>query len=357
MKYVIAGGSGQVGSVLSRALVADGHDVVVLTRDPGTHAGAGAGQVRAVRWDARTLGPWAAEIDGADVVVNLAGRSVNCRYTPTNRRLIMDSRVDSTRVIGEAIAAAARPPRVWLQASTATIYAHRLDAPNDERVGILGGGEPGAPDTWRFSIDVARAWERTLGDAHTPHTRKVAMRSAMIMSPDRGGIFDTLRTLARYGLGGPAAGGRQYISWIHHHDFTRAVAWLVEHDEIEGAINLASPSPLPNAAFMRELRHACGARIALPATKLMLEAGAVLMRTESELVLKSRRVVPGRLLEHGFQFVHPDWPAAARELCSATQIQASRPTRRQDGCSRGAREPVSGYNGLHARPGRRHRPR
>jgi uncharacterized protein (TIGR01777 family) len=334
MRYVLAGGSGQVGSVLSRALVADGHDVVVLSRAGATSATGAA--PRAARWDARTLGPWTAEIDGADVVVNLAGRSVNCRYTPANRRLMMQSRVDSTRVIGEAIAAAASPPAVWLQASTATIYAHRLDAPNDERGGILGGGEPDAPDTWRFSIDVARAWERTLDEAHTPRTRRVAMRSAMIMSPDRGGIFDTLRTLAKRGLGGPAAGGRQYISWIHQRDFTRAVAWLVAHDEIDGAINLASPNPLPNADFMRELRRACGARIALPATRLMLEAGALLMRTETELVLKSRRVIPGRLLEHGFAFEHPDWPEAARDLCAGTPTPAQ-VRRRGSRSRRGAR--------------------
>jgi uncharacterized protein (TIGR01777 family) len=311
MRFVLAGGSGQVGTVLARGLAGDGHDVVVLSRSATAPAG-----TRAVRWDARTLGAWTREIDGADVVVNLAGRSVNCRYNAANRRLIMQSRVDSTRVIGEAIAAAARPPRVWLQSSTATIYAHRLDAPNDERSGIIGGGEPGAPDTWNFSIDVARAWERTLAEAVTPGTRKVAMRSAMVMSPDRGGIFDTLRTLARRGLGGPAAGGRQYISWIHHRDFVRAVGWLVEHDDIDGAVNLASPNPLPNADFMRALRRACGTRVALPASKLMLEAGALLMRTESELVLKSRRVVPGRLLERGFAFEQPDWPRAARDLCA-----------------------------------------
>jgi len=268
-------------------------------------------------WDARTLGPWADEIDGADVVINLAGRSVNCRYTPANRRSIMDSRVDSTRVIGEAIANAARPPRVWLQSSTATIYAHRFDAPNDERSGILGGQEPGAPDTWRFSIDVARAWERSPDESQTPSTRKVAMRSAMIMSPDKGGIFDTLLTLTRRGLGGPAAGGNQYISWIHHHDFTNAVRWLVEHDDLHGPVNLAAPNPLPNRDFMRELRQAWGARFGLPATRLMLEAGALLLRTESELVLKSRRVIPGLLLEHGFCFEHPHWGAAASQLCEA----------------------------------------
>lgn len=311
MKVVLAGGSGQVGTLLARSLGGKGHEIVVLSR-----AGTTAGPGRAVVWDARTLGVWAGEVDGADVVINLAGRSVDCRYTPANRQAIMDSRVESTRVLGEAVAAAAAPPRVWLQSSTATIYAHRFDAANDERSGILGGHEPDAPDTWRFSIDVARAWEHTLEQARTPGTRKVAMRSAMIMSPDRGGVFDMLLTLARRGLGGTAAGGRQYVSWIHHHDFTRAVQWLVEHDDVHGPVNLAAPHPLPNRDFVRELRRAWGVRVGLPATRLMLEAGSILMRTETELVLKSRRVTPGLLLERGFVFEHPCWADAARELCA-----------------------------------------
>src|SRR5262249_20797799 len=147
---------------------------------------------RVLLWDAETLGDWAGEFDGADAVINLAGRSVNCRYNQENRRLILESRVNSTRAVGEAIGRTARPPRVWLQASTATIYAHRYDVPNDEFTGILGGSEPNAPNTWRFSIEVAQAWERTLDEAVTPRTRKVKLRSAMTMSPDLGGVFDTL---------------------------------------------------------------------------------------------------------------------------------------------------------------------
>jgi uncharacterized protein len=269
-----------------------------------------------VRWDGRTAGPWIAEIDGADVVVNLAGRSVNCRYTEANRRAITDSRVESTRILGRAIAEARRPPRLWLQASTATIYAHTYDAPNDERSGRLGGDEASAPETWRFSIEVARAWERAFEEAETPATRKLAMRSAMVMSPDRGGIFDTLLTLVRRGLGGTAGDGRQYISWIHHDDFSAALRFLIEHDELDGVVNLAAPEPLPNAEFMRALREAWGARVGLPATEWMLEVGAFFMRTETELILKSRRVVPGRLLEAGFTFAHPQWPEAARALCA-----------------------------------------
>lgn len=310
MKIVIPGGSGQVGTLLARTFTARGHDVVVIGRRPASAPWS------TVQWDAATLGAWAAEIDGADLVVNLAGRSVNCRYTAENRRLIMDSRVVTTRLVGEAIAAATAPPPLWLQASTATIYAHRYDASNDEATGIVGGDEPDAPDTWKFSIDVARAWERELDAADTPRTRKVALRSAMTMSPDAGGIFDTLLTLVRRGLGGTCGDGRQYVSWIHETDFVRALDWIVEHEDIVGPINLAAPEPLPNAAFMRELRRAWGARIGLPATEWMLAIGAVFLRTETELILKSRRVVPGLLMEQGFEFRYPTWPEAAQELCA-----------------------------------------
>ena len=268
-----------------------------------------------VAWDANTPGPWTRELDGADVVVNLAGRSVNCRYTPANRRAIKESRVNSTRVVGEAIAGAARPARVWLQMSTATIYAHRYDAPNDEATGILGGAEPGAPDTWRFSIDVATSWERALDAAATPRTRKVALRAAVVMSPDRGGVFDLLLRLVRFGLGGQAGHGRQYVSWIHDRDFVRAVYWLIEHDKVDGAVNLAAPHPLPNADFMRALREAWGMRLGLPASAWMLEVGTWVLRSETELVLKSRRVVPGRLVQQGFAFEFPIWAEAARDLC------------------------------------------
>ena len=309
MKIVIPGGSGQVGAILARAFHRDGHHVVVLSRTPAP------APWRVATWDARTLGGWAAELEGADVVINLAGRNVNCRYTAGNRRAIMESRVESTRVVGEAIARARRPPGVWLQASTATIYAHRFDAPNDEATGVIGGAEPDVPASWRFSIDVARAWERAVDEATTPLTRKVKLRSAMVMSPDRGGIFDALLALVRRGLGGSAAGGRQYVSWIHDADFVRAVYWLIEREELDGAVNVAAPHPVPYAEFMRALREAWGIPVGLPAARWMLAVGAFLMRSETELVLKSRRVIPGRLLESGFTFRFPEWPAAARDLC------------------------------------------
>ena len=310
MKVVIPGGSGQVGTILSRAFDQAGHEVVVLSRKPN------AGVWRSVDWDAETVAGWAAEIDGADVVINLAGRSVNCRYTADNRRLIKESRVKSTQVVGQAIVQASQPPRLWLQASTATIYAHRYDAPNDEATGIIGGSEPGVPSRWRFSIDVALGWERALNESATPHTRKVAMRSTMIMSPDRGGIFSMLLALVRFGLGGRVSNGHQFVSWIHDQDFVRAVFWLIEHEELEGVVNLAAPNPVPYAEFMRTLRVAWGMPIGLPATRWMVEIGTFLLRTESELVLKSRRVIPGRLLRSGFVFQYPAWTGAAEELCA-----------------------------------------
>ncbi|HEV3143908.1 MAG TPA: TIGR01777 family oxidoreductase [Gemmataceae bacterium] len=309
MKIVIPGGSGQVGTILAQAFQAQGHDIVILSRKRA------AAPWRVVEWDAQTAGKWTAELEGADAVINLAGRSVNCRYSTKNRRLIMDSRVLSTRIVGEAIARASRPPKVWLQASTATIYAHRYDAPNDEKFGIIGGTEADAPDTWRFSIDVATSWERAANEAVTPRTRKVLMRSAMTLGPDRGGIFDVLLGLVRRGFGGKAGNGRQYISWVHDQDFVRAVYWLIEHEEMAGPVNIASPNPLPNAEFMRELRKAWGIGFGLPATRWMLEIGAIILRTETELILKSRRVVPGRLLDAGFQFQLPNWPEAALDLC------------------------------------------
>lgn len=311
MKIVIPGGSGQVGSILARAFQARGDEVVVLSRSPEP------APWRVAAWNGVSTGPWMAELDGADVVINLAGRSVNCRYTPARRRELLESRVRSTRVIGEAIAAARRPPKVWLQASTATIYAHRYDAPNDERTGRIGGAEVDAPDAWRFSIEVARAWEQaaTESAATLTGTRMVLLRSAMVMSPDRGGVFDAFLRLVRWGLGGAQGDGRQFVSWIHDQDFVRAVDWLIGHEELAGPVNLASPGPLPNSEFLRRLRRAWGARLGLPTPRVLLELGAWLVRTEAELLLKSRRVTPGRLSESGFEFEFSEWSTAAADLC------------------------------------------
>lgn len=304
MKIVIPGGTGHVGAALMRHFAPLGHEVVVIARSSG------------VRWDGRTLDEWAKEMDGADVVINLAGRSVNCRYTDANMKEILASRVDSTRVVGEAIAQAKIPPRVWLQSSTATIYAHRFDAPNDELTGIIGGDEPGAPPKWNASIAVAKKWEATLDEADTPQTRKIALRSAMTMSPDTGSVFDTLLNLTKRGLGGTIGSGRQYMSWIHEQDFCRSLEFLIDHDELTGPINICSPNPIPQSEFSRILRETVGVSIGLPATEWMIEICTSLLKTESELVLKSRRVVPTRLIDAGFQFDFPEWRMAAVDLLS-----------------------------------------
>ncbi|MFJ9393143.1 TIGR01777 family oxidoreductase [Nocardioides sp. NPDC101246] len=319
MKIVIPGGTGQVGGILRRAWSARGHEVVVLSRRPEQLEPG----VRHLVWDGRTVGPWADEIDGADVVVNLAGRTVNCRYTDANLKQMMDSRVESTRVVGEAIRRAAAPPPVWLQMSTATIYAHRFDAPNDEATGVIGGEEPGVPAYWEFSTRIAKRWEAEQAAADTPGTRKVALRSAMVMSPDQGGVLDVLLTMARLGLGGPVAGGRQFVSWIHEADFVRACDLLIERHDITGPVNTAAPGPLPQRDLMRALRTEAGMPFGLPATAWMAEIGAWAMRSDTELLLKSRRVVPGRLLEAGFEFEYATWEPAAHDLVARTRRRRS----------------------------------
>ena len=313
MKIVIPGGSGQVGQMLARHFHTNGHAVTVLSRKPQR------APWRVVRWDGLNRGDWISELEQSDVCINLTGRSVNCRYDEANRRSIHDSRIRSTLLLNEVIASLHCAPRIWLNASTATIYRHSLDRAMDETTGELGGNEPDAPDTWNFSIDVAKSWERAFFSTPTPRTRKVAMRSAMTFSPDPGGVFDVFSSLVRAGLGGTQGPGNQYVSWIHEADFVRGVDLLISNESLAGVVNLASPNPLPNRDFMRGLREACGVRVGLAPASWMIEIGALFMRTESELVLKSRRVAPGRLLAAGFNFHFPEWPAAARDLVARSR--------------------------------------
>jgi hypothetical protein len=299
---VIPGGAGFLGRLICRYFASRGWDIVALSRD----ANAKVYGARTIAWDGRTLGDWASAIDGADVVLNLAGRSVNCRYNPKNRSEIGLSRTLSTAIIGQAIAGAKSPPAVWINSSTATIYRHAQDRPQDEYTGEIGSG---------FSVNVAKAWEKAFFDSPTPASvRKVAMRSAMVMGNGRGGPFSVFRALTRLRLGGRMGSGRQYVSWVHVLDFCRAIEFLIEREDLNGCINIASPNPIPNARFMRELRRAANVRIGLPATKWMLEIGAFFLRTETELPLKSRFVVPTRLQQSGFEFVHPLWQEAATDL-------------------------------------------
>ncbi|MDA7527776.1 TIGR01777 family oxidoreductase [bacterium] len=310
MKIVIAGGTGQLGIILKRHWETTGNNVWILSRSKHCP------EEKIIEWDGKTLGGWIEVVNGADVVVNLAGKSVNCRYSEQNLNEMMASRVDSTNAIGEAIQSVKNPPQTWLQMSTATIYSHRYNEANDELSGEIGGSEPNAPDYWKRSIEIAQAWEATLKKFDTPNTRKVALRSAMVMSPDVRGVFNVLSKMTRMGLGGPIAGGRQYISWIHEFDFVRALDFLIDNTDLTGPVNLTSPNPIPQRQFMKELRTAWNIPFGLPATKLMAEIGAFILRTDTELLLKSRRVIPTRLERAGFRFKYPHWGLAAKELVS-----------------------------------------
>ncbi len=305
-RIILAGGSGFLGGELAKHFCALGWEVIVLTRRPRVR---GDG-VKEVAWDARSLGNWEQFVDGAEVVINLTGKSVDCRYNEKNRRDIINSRVDSTRILGEAIAQCKHPPRVWLNASSATLYLHTFDTPMDENG--LTGATPAAKD--EFSIEVIRQWERAFDEAQTPRTRKVALRAAMVLGQERNSVFPVLLRLTKFGLGGHMGSGRQFVSWIHQKDFCRAIEWLIQHQEISGVVNVCAPNPLPNAEMMRMFRRVCVVPFGLPAPEWMLEIGAFFIRTETELIIKSRRVVPGRLLASGFQFQFPDLRGALKNL-------------------------------------------
>lgn len=314
---VIAGASGFIGRAAVAAFAADGHEVRLVGRDAPT------------RWtDAAAL---ARAVDGADVVLNLAGKSVNCRYTDRNREEILRSRVDTTRALGAAIASAASPPRVWLNASTATIYRHAMDRPNTEADGELGTG---------FSPDVARAWESAFFAGDLPQTRRVALRMAIVIGD--GPATRLLRALARTGLGGPQhdgwslphrryrgigddptgtdaapwyrTRGRQRFSWVHLDDVMAAIRFLRDRDDIAGPVNIASPHPSDNRTLMATLRRIVGMPIGIPSARWMLEPAMWALRTEPELILKSRWVLPGRLTEAGFTFRHPHLEEALRDV-------------------------------------------
>lgn len=306
-KIILAGGSGFLGGELAKHFATLGWEVVILTRSPKSRTDGG----REIAWDTKSLGDWARELEGATAVINLTGRSVDCRYTAKNRREIMDSRVNSTRVVGEAIAHCKTPPRVWLNSSTATLYTHTFGKPHDESSQDMDSATD-AKDA--FSVEVAQAWERTLNEASTPQTRKVALRTSMVLGLGRNSVFPVLRRLTKFGLGGRQGSGKQFVSWIHAEDFCRAVEFIITHEELAGPINQCAPNPLPNAEMMKLFREACGMPIGLPATEWMLEIGAFFLRTETELIFKSRRVVPGRLLASGFAFHFPTFREALVDL-------------------------------------------
>jgi uncharacterized protein len=289
-KIVIAGGTGYLGTVLSRSL-SPTHEVVVLSRKPLCSFDSRF-HVRFVHWDGQTLGPWIGELDGAEALINLAGKSVNCRYNVHNRQEIFDSRMQSTQVLAEAIGLVKNPPKVWLNSSTSTIYRHAEDRNQDEYTGDFGTD---------FSVQVAQLWEKTFFEHTLPATRQIALRTAIVLGRTEG-VMHRLRRLVRFGLGGAQGHGSQFVSWIHEDDFVRAVMFLINDHTAEGVYNLTSPNPITNRFLMQTIRQTMGVGIGLPAPKWLLKIGAWLIGTETELILKSRRVVPTRLTEAGFEF-------------------------------------------------------
>lgn len=290
-KIVIAGGSGYLGRLAASHFISSGYEVVTLARK---NFPTSSPKESIEVWDGKSPGPWENALSGAEILLNLSGRIVNCRYTKKNKKEILDSRVDSTHALGEAIRklpAAARP-KIWLNSSTATIYRHALDRPQDESSGEIGKG---------FSVEVAKAWEKSFFEFESLRLRMVALRSAMVFGPPPGGVYEAYRGIAKMGLGAKAGSGKQFVSWVHAKDFLGMLDWIIGNEGLKGPVNLCSPDPRPNQEFMRVLRASLKIRWALPSPEWLLEIGAVFLRTETELLLKSRRVVPTKLLESGYK--------------------------------------------------------
>lgn len=299
-KLIIAGGTGFLGAVITSYFKDSFDDIVLLSRKqkkPQPH-------YRTVVWDAKTTGHWTSEMEGTDVLINMTGRSVDCRYNQKNKDLILNSRVDSTKVLGEAIEVCKNPPKIWFNSSTATIYRHSLDQEMDEESGEIGEG---------FSVSVAKAWEKAFFETETPHTRKIALRTAIVLGKD-GGALEPMIKITKLGLGGKQGSGHQKFSWIHEDDFVQIIDFCIKNDTIQGAVNVVSPHPSDNKTVMSLLRKTLKVPFGIPSGKTLLELGAFMIRTETELLLKSRNVVPKRLLDYGYTFSHQDLETALKEL-------------------------------------------
>lgn len=290
-KIILAGGSGYLGMVLSKHFSPQANEVIIFTRNPKP----ADGNIKQVYWNGSTIGEWAQQLEDSDVLINLTGKSVNCRYTEENKAEIFSSRLKATWILGEALKQTKNKPKVWLNAASATIYRHAEDRPQDEYTGEIGDG---------FSIEVCKQWEKAFNDVEIPGIRKVILRISVVLGSN-GGVASYYLNLAKYGLGGIQGDGKQYFSWVHEDDVTGSVNFLLEHPELDGAFNIASPYPIQNHELMHTVRKAIGAPFGLPATAWMLEIGTLLLQTETELILKSRWVLPARLQEAGYQFKVP----------------------------------------------------
>ncbi|ALC88918.1 NAD-dependent epimerase [Bacillus sp. FJAT-18017] len=290
-KIVLAGGTGFIGEYLKNRFIQLGYEVIIISRQNHT-----------VSWEDRLTIVDA--LEGSELLINLAGKSVNCRYNEKNKTEIMKSRVLTTSILGECVQSCKNPPRVWMNSSTATIYRHAEDLPMTEENGEIGTG---------FSVDVAINWENTFFSFNLPHTRQIALRIAIVLGKD-GGVMVPYRNLVRFGLGGIQGNGNQMFSWIHIEDLFQIILFLIEREDLDGVFNCSSPNPVSNRQLMKELRHAMNVPLGLPSPKWLLEMGSLLINTETELVLKSRWVIPERLQKEGYTFSFESLESALNQI-------------------------------------------
>lgn len=296
MKVIIAGGSGFLGNALEKFFTEKQNEVIVLTRNPKKNNN--------VRWDARNIGEWANELNNADVLINMTGKSVDCRYNEKNKKEILNSRINSTKILQEAVDNCQNPPKTWLNASSATIYVHAETQLMDEENGIIGDD---------FSMNICKSWEATFFEKTNPNVRKLALRTSIVLGNDDG-AFPKLKTITKLGLGGKQGRGNQMMSWIHIKDFCRAIEYIINNEDITGVINITAPNLIKNSNFMQQLRTQTHSPFGIPSPVFLLELAAIFIKTETELLLKSRNVYPKRLLESGFKFNFPNIELAFQDL-------------------------------------------
>jgi len=287
-KIVLAGGNGYLGRVFANYYKDKASEIVILSR----HEKQTEGNIRTVKWDGKTWGKWAAELVNADMLINLCGKNVNCRYTDKNKKEIFASRLLPTELLGKTINDLVEPPKLWINITSATIYRYAEDRPQDEENGETGSG---------FSVDVCNTWETAFNKYEAPKTRKVALRMGIVLGRDDG-VFPRLLKLVKMGMGGKQGNGQQYVSWVHERDAARSTEWLADHPELEGIFNCTAPYPVKNTRLMLVIRNINGNLFGLPAPKWLLQIGAVFIGTETELILKSRWVLPKKLMTSGFKF-------------------------------------------------------
>lgn len=286
-KLIIVAGTGFLGQVLVNHFKDKFEEIIILTRGNSKVED----QIRYVKWNAKTFSGWEKELENADLLINLAGKSVDCRYTEENKKEILDSRIESTKILNLAVLNCQNPPKHWMNSSTSTIYRHSLDKQMDEIDGEIGDD---------FSMNVAKSWEKVFFETETPNTKKTALRTSIVLGKN-GGAFLPLKNLTRFGFGGKQGKGNQFISWIHEKDFARAIEFIFMQKMV-GVVNIVSPKPVRNALFMKILRKILGIPTGIPIGERLLKIGAKIIGTETELVLKSRNVIPKRLIENDFEF-------------------------------------------------------